>query len=47
MQIGCLARYFNPYEAEVEFARNNNFQFMQIWYDRNVNINFLLLFMLF
>lgn len=35
MQIGCLARYFNPYGEEVEFARNNNFQFMQIWYDRN------------
>ena len=35
MQIGCLARYFNPYEEEVIFAKNNNFQFMQIWYDRN------------
>ena len=35
MKIGCLARYFNPYEEEVEFARNNDFQFMQIWYDRN------------
>jgi sugar phosphate isomerase/epimerase len=35
MQIGCLARYFNPYEEEVIFAQNNNFQFMQIWYDRN------------
>jgi sugar phosphate isomerase/epimerase len=35
MQIGCLARYFNPYEEEVVFAKNNNFEFMQIWYDRN------------
>lgn len=35
MQIGCLARYFNPYREEVEFAQNNNFKFMQIWYDRN------------
>lgn len=35
MNIGCLARYFNPYVEEVEFAKKNNFQFMQIWYDRN------------
>jgi sugar phosphate isomerase/epimerase len=35
MQIGCLARYFNPYKDEVEFAQSNNFNFMQIWYDRN------------
>jgi sugar phosphate isomerase/epimerase len=35
MQIGCLARYFNPYEEEVVFAKSNNFKFMQIWYDRN------------
>lgn len=35
MQIGCLARYFNPYKEEVKFARNNNFQFMQLWYDKN------------
>ncbi len=34
MQIGCLARYFNCYEEEVKFAKDNNFQFMQIWYDR-------------
>ncbi len=30
MKIGCLARYFNPYKEEIEFAKNNNFQFMQI-----------------
>jgi len=35
MKIGCLARYFNPYGEEVEFAQNNNFEFMQIWYDSN------------
>ncbi len=35
MQIGCLARYFNSYEEEIKFAKNNSFQFMQIWYDRN------------
>lgn len=35
MQIGCLARYFNRYEEELEFAQNNKFQFMQIWYDKN------------
>ncbi|MGH4123859.1 MAG: sugar phosphate isomerase/epimerase family protein [Clostridium sp.] len=35
MQIGCLARYFNFYKEEVEFAQNNNFEFMQIWYDSN------------
>lgn len=35
MQIGCLARYFNPYEEEVAFAKSNNFKFMQIWYDRD------------
>ncbi|MGH4137120.1 sugar phosphate isomerase/epimerase family protein [Clostridium sp.] len=35
MQIGCLARYFNSYKEEVEFAQNGDFQFMQIWYDSN------------
>lgn len=35
MQIGCLARYFNPYVEEVKFAQDNNFKFMQIWYDRH------------
>ncbi|WP_242620544.1 TIM barrel protein [Senegalia massiliensis] len=25
MQIGCLARYFNPYKEEVKFAEDNNF----------------------
>lgn len=35
MEIGCLARYFNPYSEEVEFAKANNFKFMQLWYDKN------------
>ncbi len=35
MQIGCSARYFNAFGEEVEFAKKNNFQFMQIWYDRD------------
>lgn len=35
VQIGCLARYFNEYKAEVEFAKSNGFALMQIWYDRN------------
>lgn len=34
-QIGCLARFFNKYVDEVEFATRNGFDFMQIWYDRN------------
>lgn len=32
-QIGCLARFFNRYENEVNFAKENNFKFMQLWYD--------------
>lgn len=35
MQIGCLARFFNSYKEEIKFAKSNNFQFMQIWYDKN------------
>lgn len=35
MEIGCLARNFNMYSEEVDFAKKNNFKFMQIWYDRN------------
>ncbi|WP_243446452.1 TIM barrel protein [Romboutsia weinsteinii] len=33
MEIGCLARFFNRYKDEVEFATKNNFDFMQLWYD--------------
>lgn len=33
VEIGCLARFFNRYKDEVEFARKNNFDFMQLWYD--------------
>lgn len=35
VKIGCLARFNNPYEEEVEFAKKNNFKLMQVWYDRD------------
>lgn len=34
-RIGCCARYFNKYEDEVRFAKENGFNFMQLWYDKN------------
>ena len=33
IQIGCLARLFNPYAEEVRFAQDNDFKTLQIWYD--------------
>ena len=33
VKIGCLARFFNRYEDEVRFAKDNKFDFMQVWYD--------------
>lgn len=33
IKIGCLARFFNRYEDEVIFAKENKFDFMQLWYD--------------
>jgi len=33
VKIGSLARFFNKYEDEVLFAKENNFDFMQLWYD--------------
>lgn len=33
IEFGCLARYFNDYRDEVQFAKDNGFSFMQIWYD--------------
>ncbi|SHI84396.1 sugar phosphate isomerase/epimerase [Thermoclostridium caenicola] len=33
IRFGCLARYFNDYKHEVQFAKDNGFSFMQIWYD--------------
>lgn len=33
MEIGCLARFFNRYIDEVEFAKSNRFKLMQLWYD--------------
>ena len=35
MIFGFAARQFRPYEQEVEFARMNGFEFLQIWYDKN------------
>ena len=34
VKIGCLARFSNRYEYEVNFAKKNNFALMQIWYDK-------------
>lgn len=33
--IGCLARFNNPYENEVKFAKENKFEIMQVWYDKD------------
>lgn len=33
MKFGCLARFYNPYKDEVEFAKKHEFDFMQLWYD--------------
>lgn len=33
VKIGCLARFFNKYKDEVQFAKENGFDFMQLWYD--------------
>lgn len=33
IEIGCLARFFNKYEDEAKFAKENKFDFMQLWYD--------------
>lgn len=35
IEIGCLARFNNPYDNEVRFAIENGFKIMQVWYDRN------------
>lgn len=35
MQIGCLARFENPYPDEVAFAREHGFALVQVWYDRD------------
>ncbi len=35
IEIGCLARFNNPYEEEIEFAEENNFKIMQVWYDKD------------
>ena len=33
IKIGCCARFFNRYENEVKFAKENGFDFIQLWYD--------------
>lgn len=33
IEFGCLALYFNNYRDEVQFAKDNGFNFLQIWYD--------------
>jgi sugar phosphate isomerase/epimerase len=35
VKIGCLARYFNRYADEVDFAKLHGLDLMQIWYDCN------------
>lgn len=35
IKMGCYARFNNPYEEEVDFAEKNNFQLMQVWYDKD------------
>ncbi|MCT4598804.1 MAG: hypothetical protein N4A50_13105 [Vallitalea sp.] len=35
MRIGCCARFFNNYKDEVSFAKEYDFDFMQLWCDKN------------
>lgn len=35
VKIGCLARFNKPYVNEVKFAKENKFDLMQVWYDKN------------
>ena len=35
VEIGCLANFNFTYKSEIEFANNNNFKLVQIWYDKN------------
>lgn len=34
IKIGCVARYFKTFESEIEFAKENGFEFLQVWYDK-------------
>lgn len=34
IKIGCVARYFNPFGNEVKFAKENRFELLQVWYDK-------------
>lgn len=35
IKIGCLANFNFPYKSEIDFAKENNFDLVQIWYDKN------------
>lgn len=35
IEIGCVAHFHYPYKDEVKFAKENHFQILQIWYDKN------------
>lgn len=35
IKIGCLARFNNSYENEVNFAKENSFKLMQVWYGKD------------
>ena len=35
IKIGCVAHSHYPYQEEVAFAKNNDFEILQIWYDKN------------
>lgn len=35
IEIGCVAHFHYPYKDEVNFAQENDFRILQIWYDRN------------
>jgi len=35
IEIGCLANFNYPYKSEIDFAIENNFKLVQIWYDKN------------
>lgn len=35
IEIGCVANFNIPYSSEIEFVRENNFELVQIWYDKD------------
>jgi len=32
IQYGRSIRWFNDYESEIEFSKENGFDFVQVWY---------------